>query len=111
MKYLNSKLIPFLVLALVLLVAGCASCNMEAQENPPGFWYGLLHGFILLFSFVASLFTDYCIYSIPNSGPWYDFGFLLGIMFFFGGGAKAGRRKKHGDCCKNKDIPEAEVVE
>jgi hypothetical protein len=54
--------------------------------------FGLLHGFLILFSFVASLFTDYRIYAFPNSGGWYDFGFLLGAMSFLGGGGASARR-------------------
>ena len=83
-----------LIVAIMLFAAGCATHSAGQVLDPPGFLYGLLHGFILLFSFVASLFTDYEIYAFPNSGGWYNFGFLLGVMMFFGGGgagAKKGR--------------------
>jgi hypothetical protein len=78
----------FLLVALVagIFVTGCATQSITNVTNPPGFFRGLLHGFIILFSFIASLFTDYRIYAFPNAGGWYDFGFLLGVMFFFGGG-------------------------
>lgn len=83
----------FIFLAAVLFVAGCATQSVEViPVNPPGFWGGLLHGFILLFSFIASLFTDFRIYAFPNEGVWYDFGFLLGVLFFFGGGGAGSRR-------------------
>jgi len=52
----------------------------------PGFWSGLLHGFLIVFSFIGSLFTDVRIYSFPNSGGWYDFGYVLGAAMFLGGG-------------------------
>jgi len=78
----------------VLLLTACATQSAGNVIDPPGFWHGLLHGFILLFSFVASLFTDYEIYAFPNSGGWYDFGFLLGVMFFFGGGSAGAKKKK-----------------
>lgn len=87
-----------LVLSVILmagiLFAGCATQSVENVANPPSFLKGLLHGFILLFSFIASLFTDYEMYAFPNSGGWYNFGFLLGVMFFFGGGGAGAKRKK-----------------
>ena len=39
-----------------------------------------------LFSFIGSLFTDARIYAFPNSGVWYDFGYLIGASLFLGGG-------------------------
>jgi predicted phage tail protein len=51
----------------------------------PGFWSGLLHAFLIAFSFIGSLFTDVRISAFPNSAGWYDFGFLLGAAMFLGG--------------------------
>lgn len=87
----------YLILVLILSVlifSACATQSVSQVLDPPGFFKGLLHGFIVLFSFVASLFTDYKIYAFPNSGGWYDFGFLLGIMMFFGGGGAGACKKK-----------------
>ena len=84
----------FFVLSLVLLFSGCATQSVTEVPNPPGFWHGLLHGFIILFSFIVSLFTDYEIYAFPNTGAWYNFGFLLGVMIFFGGGGAGAKKKK-----------------
>jgi hypothetical protein len=78
--------------ALLIFISGCATQSPEQVLNPPGFFKGLIHGFILLFSFIASLFTEYKIYALPNAGGWYDFGFLLGVMIFFGGGGAGSRR-------------------
>ncbi|MBN2773803.1 MAG: hypothetical protein JXR31_06110 [Prolixibacteraceae bacterium] len=78
----------------VLVFAGCATQTVEPVENPPGFLHGLLHGFILLFSFIGSLFTDHSVYAFPNTGGWYDFGFLLGVMMFFGGGGAGAKKRK-----------------
>lgn len=90
------KPILFLVLVLAagLFITGCATQSMSEITDPPGFLKGLLHGFILLFSFIASLFTEYEIYAFPNTGGWYDFGFLLGIMFFFGGGGAGAKKRR-----------------
>ena len=88
------KRLPLLIVVVLaaLVFTGCATQSFENIGNPPGFLKGLLHGFILLFSFIASLFTDYEIYAFPNAGGWYDFGFLLGVLMFFGGGGAKAKR-------------------
>lgn len=68
-----------------LLVTGCAHQPAVSAYNPPGFFYGLLHGFISPFALIGSIFTDARIYAFPNSGGWYDFGFMIGVGSFFGG--------------------------
>ena len=71
----------------VILVMGCtAAANpMAADQGVAGFWKGLWHGFILLFTFIIGLFKDGVgIYEVANNGAWYDFGFLLGVMMFWG---------------------------
>jgi hypothetical protein len=79
----------------VLTLAACAASPNEAanQANEAGFWLGLWHGLIAPIAFIVSLFNDSVgIYEVDNTGGWYDFGFLLGVSFFFsGGGAGAGR--------------------
>ena len=91
------------VLTLVV-VAGCTPGPNPLADSPhdggeaAGFWTGLWHGFIVLFTFIVSLFTDNVrMYEVHNSGNWYNFGFLLGVMIFFGGGgggACKGKRRK-----------------
>ncbi len=87
------KRMPLLIVLLLgaILFTACATHSLENVTGLPGFLKGLLHGFILLFSFIGSLFTDYEIYAFPNAGGWYDFGFLLGVMMFFGGGGAKAR--------------------
>jgi hypothetical protein len=70
----------------MLFLVSCATQPDLPTYDPPGFFSGLLHGFLILFSFIGSLFTDYRIYAFPNSGGWYDFGFLIGAGMFLGGG-------------------------
>lgn len=84
----------FVILSITLLFTSCATQSVTNLQDPPGFWHGLFHGFIILFSFIASLFTDYEIYAFPNTGGWYNFGFLFGVMVFFGGGGAGAKRKK-----------------
>ncbi len=78
----------------VFLLTGCATHEAGSVEDPPGFFHGLLHGFLILFSFIGSLFTDYEMYAIPNSGTWYNFGYLIGASIFLGGSGSGSRRCK-----------------
>ena len=66
------------MISLLLLTEGCAHQPMASTVVGPGFWIGLLHGFIVPGSLVASIWTDVRIYAFPNDGGWYDFGFRLG---------------------------------
>jgi hypothetical protein len=81
-------------LLLVLALAGCAHQPPSGLPGAPGFFHGLLHGFLMLVSLVASLFTDVRVYAFPNSGFFYDLGFFLGATSFLGGGASAARRRR-----------------
>ncbi|MFA6977761.1 MAG: hypothetical protein WC209_00445 [Ignavibacteriaceae bacterium] len=90
----SSSIVVFLsMLLMTFLLFGCAHQPLPATPGAPGFLLGLLHGFIAPVSFIASLFTDYRIYQFPNSGLWYDFGFMIGISGFSGGIFKASRHK------------------
>ena len=95
---LNRNIKVLFFLAFVLILSGCATTiDVESclPEKIHGFWWGLLHGFISFFTFIISLFKDdVAIYAINNNGGWYDFGFILGIMSFYGGGTKASGKKK-----------------
>jgi uncharacterized spore protein YtfJ len=70
------------IAALVLLVAGCAAGDPRfTAANPAGFWQGLWHGIISVIAFIVSLFKDGVgIYEVHNTGHWYDFGFLIGVI-------------------------------
>ena len=79
-----SKVIKLsVVLMIAVMASGCADQLgfVEASKaTPVGFWYGLWHGMIAPFAWLASLFNkDVAVYAIYNSGGWYDFGFILGI--------------------------------
>lgn len=92
----TQRLYPILaILLLVLLLNSCAAGNEKFDLDPAGFWMGLWHGFIAFFSFIISLFTDsVTVYEINNNGNWYNFGFILGIASFFGGGGKTSCGRK-----------------
>lgn len=73
----------FFIIGLAIFVAGCATQPTSGAFDPPGFFIGILHGFIMLFSFVASIFLDVRMYAFPNSGVMYDFGYLIGLFLWF----------------------------
>ena len=75
----------YIIIFLVLFLTGCAD---NIQFNNPtnielvGFFYGLWHGIIIIFSFFSSLFfDDVAIYAAYNNGSWYDFGYIIGVVF------------------------------
>lgn len=92
------------ILALVLvLMVGCAPGpnTLAGTANEEGkvarFWTGLWHGIIAPVTFIISLFSDrVAMYEIHNNGAWYNLGFLLGLIFIFGGsgGGAAARRPR-----------------
>ena len=60
-----------------------------------GFRLGFWHGAIAPVTFVISLFSEKVhVYEVHNSGKWYVLGFLLGVMAIWGGGGRAGSRRK-----------------
>lgn len=87
--------LPAVLLGAALLLSSCAAgANTAVSANEPaGFLRGLWHGFILLVTFVISLFTDnVSVYEVNNNGNWYDFGFVLGAMVALGGAGSQTRR-------------------
>jgi len=92
----------FIVISIVVLfvLASCAGPNpltdaAPAEGSTAGFLKGLLHGFISLFTFIVSLFSDTVkMYEVHNTGGWYDLGFILGAMSFYSSGGRASSAKK-----------------
>ena len=84
-----------LLLTLVVVASsGCAHQPPAVLPGVPGFFHGLLHGFLLLVSLVGSIFTDVRVYAFPNSGFLYDLGFVIGASAVLGGGAHSARRRR-----------------
>ena len=82
--------------ALALLLSACVATESPSAIVPsaPGFLEGLWHGFIFPVAWVFSLFMDnVAVYSVPNNGGWYDFGYFLGIVVL-GVGANGARRRR-----------------
>jgi hypothetical protein len=76
-----------LIILAILATASCAYQPAPDAFDPPGFFMGLVHGFLIVLSFIGGLFTDIRIYAFPNAGGWYDFGYVIGAGIFLGGAA------------------------
>lgn len=73
----------------MLFVASCGYVAPVDMPKEPGFFIGMFHGVISFFTMILSFFTDIEMYARANSGSWYDLGFVIGAMIFYGGGAKS----------------------
>jgi len=89
------------VLIIIMLITGCAAGMNELEKiaadsgEVAGFWMGLWHGIITPVTFIISLFKGPVgIYELHNSGNWYNFGFVIGLMIIFGGGGKSSSRRR-----------------
>lgn len=83
------------LIPLVILMS-CAPGNPMYSADPAGFWAGLWHGLIMIFTFIIGLFNDGVhVYEVANTGAFYDLGFVLGAAIFFGcsGGHRKIRKK------------------
>ena len=89
------------LLFITLMLSACAAGDTQFNEqNPAGFWYGLWYGVISVIALIIHLFNDsVLVYESHNTGGWYDFGFLLGVITVWSGGSchvkcKSEERKK-----------------
>jgi hypothetical protein len=88
-----NRRVTIIVGLVALTLAGCAS-QVIVPPGPaqPGFFMGLVHGFIAWFALIGHIFNpEIRIYAVPNIGGWYDFGFLIGVGAWAGGGGAAAR--------------------
>lgn len=74
---------------LTLLLTACATQPNVTAYSAPGFLLGLVHGLLAPISLFGGLVTEARVYAFPNSGWWYDLGFMLGLTAWAGGGATA----------------------
>jgi hypothetical protein len=88
-----TKRIATYLLLFVVITTCLTSCAPEGYEtNESGFFSGLWHGFIIVFSLIGKLFgADIGIYAEHNTGFTYWLGFIIGIGGFGGGGSAARR--------------------
>jgi len=76
-----------ILISLLLVLTSCTAGDAQfTQDTPAGFLYGLWHGVIAVISLVIHIFNEnIAVYEVNNTGGWYDFGFLLGVIFIWGG--------------------------
>ncbi len=85
------RLLALAAVAALFTLAACATRPMGTHHDP-AFIRGVIDGLLAPVSFVLSLFSDTIrMYQFPNIGRWYDFGFLIGLSVWGGGGATATR--------------------
>ena len=89
---MKTKKITIILILLVCItcLSSCAPRGYESSE--PGFFSGIWHGFIIIFSLIGKLFGfNIGLYAEHNTGFFYWLGFILGIGGF-GGGSSSARR-------------------
>lgn len=69
---------PWFGIAILMALEGCAT-QPAPDHAKPGFMLGLFHGFTAIVALVGSVFFHIRIYAFPNSGFWYDAGFVIGF--------------------------------
>jgi len=107
MEFGKKQAVVLGMILLLLVTLSCAAGNERFEVKPAGFWAGLWHGFICVFTFIISLFTDSVrMYEVSNTGSWYDFGFLLGAALFLGGSWGPHYKKKQARRMKDKEWDE-----
>jgi len=92
-------LMLFLFIPSLLLLTACTAGSDQFTaangQGPAGFWYGLWHGAISIITLIIHLFNEsVMVYEKNNTGGWYDFGFLLGVIFVWSGGCHAKCKSK-----------------
>jgi hypothetical protein len=75
----------------LLALTACAHQPSDVDTyGAPGFFLGLVHGWTAPFALIGHIFNNEIrVYAYPNSGGWYDFGYILGIGSLGGGAASA----------------------
>jgi hypothetical protein len=91
-----------------VLFAGCAAGDPRfTADAPAGFWQGLWHGIISVITLIVGIFDDSVrVYEVHNTGGWYDFGFLFGVVSIWGGGGAKGYHSR----CSRRDQREWEEI-
>lgn len=106
-----------LVVAAMLFLNGCAPGNERFDvDGPAGFFWGLWHGAISWVTLIVGCWNDSVhVYEVRNTGGWYDFGFILGVVCALGGGGRGGehtwRRSRRGLEEERRNRKEREAVE
>lgn len=88
----RKKLVVAGVLISLACLASCASQpDPSVMADVPGFFTALFHCFAAPVTLFLGWLWDGRIYAFPNTGWFYDLGFMIGLSLW-GGGAAAGSR-------------------
>ena len=70
------------LLSLPVFIAGCGFATVgNSARDAPGAFLGVWHGLLAPWTLILRLFMDIHMYALPNSGWFYDLGFLVGVVF------------------------------
>ncbi|MBL7745056.1 MAG: hypothetical protein JNN00_16400 [Chitinophagaceae bacterium] len=88
------KSIPALIFLVIclLFLSSCAHEGTTVKQY--GFFSGILHGFLFIFSVIGKLFgVDTGLYAVNNTGFFYWLGYLIGLFVLGGAGCSSTRKK------------------
>jgi hypothetical protein len=71
--------ISLVVFLFALIGCGFVGSTPILPYDPPGFFSGIWHGLLAPWTLIIRFFLDIKMYAVPNSGWFYDLGFLLGV--------------------------------
>ena len=86
----------YILFSVFAFLTSCTAGDAQfTQDAPAGFLYGLWHGIIAVISLIIHIFNEnIVIYETYNTGGWYDFGFLLGVICIWGGSSHVSCKSK-----------------
>jgi hypothetical protein len=72
-------LMVLLVVSTAFAGCGFVGARPASVASIPGFFVGIWDGLIAPWTLLLRAFINIQMYAVPNSGWWYDAGFLLGV--------------------------------
>jgi len=92
---MKKVLVLVIILVLAMSLTSCFPGDKVVDDEPAGFFWGILHGWIAPISLVVSFFKEsVSIYEVHNTGFWYDFGFYIAVISGFGGLSLSRKKRK-----------------
>jgi hypothetical protein len=79
MRRTVALLLVVVLASLSLAACGFVGARPASVSQTPGFFVGIWDGLVAPWTLVLRAFLDIRMYAVPNSGWWYDAGFLVGI--------------------------------
>ena len=76
----RNAIVSVIFTGVVVVLASCAYQPEPEAYDPPGFFSAIFHGLVAPLALCFGIFSEIRIYAFPNSGWWYDFGFMIGLL-------------------------------